>query len=59
MVNNFENFTFILPNKIKNPILVMEKLINLPVNGSIEILIKNKMEELAKSALKEVSDDAK
>ncbi|HED8746325.1 TPA: hypothetical protein R6Q84_000952 [Campylobacter jejuni] len=42
VVNNFENFTFILPNKIKNPILTIEKLINLPANGSMEILTKNK-----------------
>ncbi|EAJ3278717.1 hypothetical protein C7M94_04340 [Campylobacter jejuni] len=42
VVNNFENFTFILPNKIKNPILTIEKLINLPSNGSMEILTKNK-----------------
>ncbi|EAI3005787.1 hypothetical protein OFU28_000435, partial [Campylobacter jejuni] len=34
--------TFILPNKIKNPILTIEKLINLPSNGSMEILTKNK-----------------
>ncbi|EEU7984517.1 hypothetical protein HDM96_000225, partial [Campylobacter jejuni] len=42
VVNNFENFTFILSNKIKNPILTIEKLINLPSNGSMEILTKNK-----------------
>lgn len=42
VVNNFENFTFILPNKIKNPILTIEKLINLPANESMEILTKNK-----------------
>lgn len=32
----------ILPNKIKNPILTIEKLINLPANGSMEIFTKNK-----------------
>ncbi len=31
----------ILPNKIKNPILTIEKLINLPANGSM-VFTKNK-----------------
>lgn len=42
VVNNFENFTLFYQIKIKNPILTIEKLINLPANGSMEILTKNK-----------------